>query len=140
MDLWRNNIIRNIIKKGTKLYSIIHPKCPKCQEGNLFFVSSAYNLKKMLEMPDNCLVCHEDFKIEPGFYTGALWISYPIVLIILIPLSLIQIIFLHISFIVSFIVSFIILMTLQPLIMRYSRAIWLNFFVTYENRPWKFIE
>ena len=84
-------------------------------------------------MPDNCPVCHEDFKVEPGFYTGALWISFPIVLIILLPFSLIQIMFLHISFVLSFIVSFIVLMILQPLIMRFSRAIWINFFVNYKK-------
>jgi hypothetical protein len=87
----------------------------------------------MLEMPDNCPVCHEDFTVEPGFYTGALWISYPIVLIILIPFSLIQIMLLHISFVSAFIVSFIVLMILQPQIMRFSRAIWINFFVTYNK-------
>lgn len=87
----------------------------------------------MLEMPDHCPVCHEDFKVEPGFYTGALWISYPIVLIILIPFSLIQIMLLHISFVSAFIVSFIVLMILQPPIMRFSRAIWINFFVNYKK-------
>jgi uncharacterized protein (DUF983 family) len=61
--------MKPIIKKGSKLYSIAHLKCPHCQEGNLFSVSNSYDLKHMLDMPDYCPVCHEDFKVEPGFYS-----------------------------------------------------------------------
>jgi uncharacterized protein (DUF983 family) len=31
-----------MLKKGTKLYSVLNHKCPRCQEGDLF-VSSAYS-------------------------------------------------------------------------------------------------
>lgn len=87
----------------------------------------------MLEMPDKCSVCGEDFNVEPGYYTGALWISYPIVITILIPFSILQILFFNISFIVAFFISLLSLLILQPLIMRFSRAIWINLFVQYEN-------
>jgi uncharacterized protein (DUF983 family) len=85
-------------------------------------------------MPDKCSVCGEDFNVEPGYYTGALWISYPIVIIILIPFSILQILLLNISFIVAFFISLSSLLILQPFIMRFSRAIWINLFVHYENR------
>ena len=91
----------------------------------------------MLDMPDNCPVCKEDFKVEPGYYTGALWISYPIVIFILIPFSLIQILCLNIPFVAAFFVSLFVLLALQPFIMRYSRAIWINFFVNYEVKTEK---
>lgn len=113
----------------------MHLKCPRCQEGNLFSVSNAFNLKRMLDMPGHCPVCHEDFKVEPGFYSGALWISYPIIVLLLIPLDLVQILYLDFSFVTAFLISLAILLVLQPLLMRYSRAIWINIFTSYESRP-----
>lgn len=124
--------MKPIIKKGSKLYSIAHLKCPCCQEGNLFSVSNSYDIKHMLDMPDHCPVCHEDFKVEPGFYSGALWISYPIVIFILIPLVLVQILCLGFSFVLAFFITLILLLVLQPLLMRYSRAIWINLFVSFK--------
>lgn len=116
--------------KGSKLYSITKLKCPKCQEGNLFLVSNAWNFKKMLDMPDRCPTCNQDFCIEPGFYSGALWVSFPIVviigLILLSPLLLYPDFF---NLIVS--LGVIIIFILQPIIMRWGRAAWINIFVHY---------
>ncbi len=120
------------INKGNKLYSIIHLKCPKCQEGNLFSVSNAYNFRKMLDMPSCCPVCKQDFEIEPGFYSGALWTSYPIVVAIILLLALLLIFYLEISLLWFFLTITVVLTILQPLIMRYSRAVWINLFVSYE--------
>ena len=45
------------MKEGTKLYSVTHLKCPKCQQGNLFSVPDSYHLGKVLDMPDKCPIC-----------------------------------------------------------------------------------
>ena len=121
-----------LIKKGTKLYSIVNLKCPRCHEGYLFSVPSAYNFKKMLDMPDRCPVCKQDFVIEPGFYSGALWMSYPIVIAIILLLGLLLLVLLEVSMTVFILVVFAVLSILQPLIMRYGRAVWINMFVSYD--------
>lgn len=119
------------IKKGTKLYSILKLKCPRCHEGNLFNVSNAWNLKKMLDMPNRCPVCRQDFKIELGFYSGALWASYPIV--VLMDLLLLSPLFFYPEYLVlNIIVMAVVSLLLQPLIMRLGRAIWINIFVNYD--------
>ena len=41
----------NPFRKGKKLYSIIHCKCPRCQKGNLFVNPNPYNLKMLDVMP-----------------------------------------------------------------------------------------
>lgn len=121
----------SVINKGSKGYSILHLKCPKCHEGNLFSVSNAWNPAKMLEMPDRCPVCKQDFIIEPGFYTGALWVSFPIVIVIgLILLS--PLLIYPDSFNTVLIIGGIIMFLLQPIIMRWGRAIWINIFVHYD--------
>ena len=122
------------VKKGDKLYSIAHLKCPRCQKGNLFTVANSYNLMKMLDMPDSCPVCKQDFVKEPGFYSGALWVSYPIVMGILILSGVVFHFVVKLSFYQVMIAAVVVLLALQPLIMRYSRAIWINFFVDYKKQ------
>lgn len=39
----------------------------------------------MLGMPENCSVCGQKYDIEYGFWIGAMWISYPIVVAIEMP-------------------------------------------------------
>ncbi len=119
-------------KKGNKLYSIVRLKCPRCQEGNLFVSKNPYDLKKMIAMPDNCSVCNQDFRIEPGFYSGALWVSYPIFVLLIIPLSAILIFYTQLFVGWVFLIIAIAVFGLQPLIMRISRAIWINVFVHYD--------
>jgi hypothetical protein len=116
--------------KGTKFYSIVKLKCPRCQEGNLFLVSNAWDLKKILDMPNRCPICHQDFRIEPGFYSGALWVSYPIVVIFTV--ILLYPLFIYPEFFVlDLSIMALVLIGLQPIIMRWGRAIWINIFVHY---------
>ena len=124
-----------MLKKGTKRYSIQKLKCPRCHEGDLFVNPTFFVYKKMLEMPDKCSVCGQDFVIEPGFYTAALWISYPILLIVIIPTIATGVIMKDTNFflrkIFPFIVLFIALM--MPALMRISRAILINLHVRYKE-------
>lgn len=84
-------------------------------------------------MPDKCPVCKQDFVKEPGFYSGALWVSYPIVMGILILTGVILYFLFKLSFYKVLVVAVGVLLILQPLIMRYSRAIWINLFVDYKK-------
>ena len=87
-----------------------------------------------LKMPEKCSHCHQDFKIEPGFYSAALWISYPIVLLVFIPMLFFGF-YLNATYKISpkllvpifVIVAFL----LQIPIMRVSRAILLHVTIRY---------
>lgn len=121
------------LKKGTRIYSILKLKCPRCQEGNLFISANAWKLKTLLDMPDRCPVCRQDFVIEPGFYTGALWTSYP--LVILSDLLVLTPLLFYPEYIIPIIVSMVLVsLLLQPIIMRLGRAIWINIFVKFDPR------
>jgi len=65
----------NILGKGTKLYSIFKMKCPQCQEGD-FFVSKPYDLKRAGDVHKKCAQCGLKYSKEPGFYYGAMYVSY----------------------------------------------------------------
>lgn len=49
--------------------------CPKCRNGHMFKYP-AWNWLKAYEMHTECSVCGLYFEIEPGFFWGAMYISY----------------------------------------------------------------
>ncbi len=64
-----------IFRKGSKLYSIFNFKCPKCHEASMF-KEPTFAFKDPFKMKDECEHCGENFMPEPGFYYGAMFISY----------------------------------------------------------------
>jgi len=109
---------------------------PRCQIGNLFKNSGFFVFTEILEMPDKCPHCKQDFKLEPGFYTAALWISYPIVLIIFIPLIILGFSLDSINGVFRYVYPLIVLFIffLQIPIMRISRAVLLNMTIDYTTK------
>ena len=61
--------------KGSKFYSIFLLKCPTCHDGRLF-ETGTFSFKRPFDMPKHCSSCGQDFMPEPGFYYGAMFISY----------------------------------------------------------------
>lgn len=64
-----------IFGKSSKLYSIFNLKCPKCSESDLF-ESGTFSFNKPFEMKPQCDHCGQNFMPEPGYYFGAMFISY----------------------------------------------------------------
>ena len=58
----------NIIK------SIWNYKCPRCRQGDMFVKPFTFN--NPLNMHDSCDHCGQRFTPEPGYYFGAMFISY----------------------------------------------------------------
>jgi hypothetical protein len=64
-----------MIHKGSKLYSVVHGVCPRCQEGKVFKYAPYKNLD-FVRMNGHCPVCNLEFEPEPDFYQGAMYVSY----------------------------------------------------------------
>ncbi len=64
-------------KKRSLLSSIFAMKCPRCREGDLF-ETGTFSFQKPLTMPHHCPKCGQVYMPEPGFYYGAMFISYAI--------------------------------------------------------------
>lgn len=62
-------------KKRSVLSSIWNMKCPSCREGNLF-EKGTFSFEKPFDMPKRCSCCNQNYMPEPGFYYGAMFISY----------------------------------------------------------------
>ncbi len=118
--------------KGTKLYSILFNKCPRCQKGNFFSVNNPYTLKRFDDMNPQCPCCGERFEREPGYYTGALYVSYAYYTALIVICFLVFEVLLEwdLSYFLSALISLIILLT--PPVFRLARLTWINFFITYD--------
>ena len=118
----------------TKLYSIVKNKCPHCHEGPFFNHNNPYNLTNFYKMDDSCKVCGEKFTREPGFFFGAMFISYALNVAWFVSAWVATIFLLpnveNLLLIASIIIGFGLLMA--PLTYRLSRLMWINFFVSYE--------
>lgn len=55
--------------------SIATCSCPQCREGKLFPVSQ-FSYRRLSEVNKTCEICGANLIPEPGFYDGAMYISY----------------------------------------------------------------
>ncbi len=104
-------------------------KCPQCQEGE-FFISHPYDLKNAGKTHLNCPKCGLDFRREPGFYFGALYVSYGLGVAMFVTIYLSFILFLP-SLSVWWPIVFIAIasMILGPYLFALSKVIWIHMFV-----------
>lgn len=115
--------------KPSKIYSVLFNKCPQCGEGDFFITKSAYNLRNFDKMNRHCPNCGADFVPEPGFYQGALYISYAFYVAFMVIYFLIFVNFFKV-YLDYFLISIIpILVILTPLFYRMARRSWLALFI-----------
>jgi hypothetical protein len=84
-------------------------------------------------MPDRCPNCGQDFIIEPGFYLGALWVSYPIVIALELIFIAISLFVFKQTLTVSFIVASLLLFLLSPVLIRVSRSLFIHINVGFKR-------
>ena len=59
----------------SKLYSIFALKCPTCHHGDLF-PTETFSFREPFAQYTHCPACGQTYFPEPGFYYGAMFISY----------------------------------------------------------------
>lgn len=63
--------------KTSQFLAVLNSKCPRCRRGKIFSGSLyGFNLQRTNE---TCSHCHMRFEIEPGFFYGAMYVSYAFV-------------------------------------------------------------
>jgi len=122
-----------MISKGSKLYSILHYKCPRCHTGDLF-VQKGWSYTRFSAMHDSCPCCKQAYEPEPGFYYGAMYVSYAITTAITISILAALYVLLDEITLAWFLGALVgALLLFFPFIFRMSRAIWINFFISYDK-------
>lgn len=111
------------------LLNIITCKCPNCGVSYVFKQQNPYNLNHLADMYDRCPNCDKSFQREPGFYFGAMYVSYGLTSAVAIVFAgVFGWIFKMDTLPLVGIIAFVILATF-PLIFRWSRMIWLAWFI-----------
>lgn len=120
------------ILKGTKLNSILTGKCPVCQNESMYKNSNPYILSETLKMHERCSHCDTKYKIEPSFFYGAMYVSYPVGIAFATAAFVITYFFFEATLVNTFIAIVGTMVVFMPVIMRLARNIWINFFMKYD--------
>lgn len=122
------------MKKGTKVYSVLKHKCPRCQEGNLFAQKGESQYNIFGYTPQFCKICGQSFILEPGFYYGSMYISYAMMVALALPQFLVYYLAFKCPFLTSFFITGIVQLFLTPFVYKTSRAFWINLFVSFDKQ------
>lgn len=107
--------------------ALMEGRCPRCRKGKLFYFSP-FNYFKFYKMREECSHCELKFEVEPGFFYGAMFLSYMMVVAVFIAeFTLFYLLGYIRSNLIYFAVPFSVVVLL-PLIFRGSRLLFLYWF------------
>ena len=115
------------------VYSTATNTCPHCHKGKVFENNNPYSFKNGLTMKDSCTECHLKYEREPGFFYGALYVSYALMSGIFIVWFIADLLWFHMDAVklMAIVVSSMII--LFSVVYRSARIVWLNFFFRYDK-------
>lgn len=122
-----------MFKKGTKINSIAFGLCPKCQSESMYVKRNPY-FGKLFKMHEQCSVCGTKYKIEPSFFYGAMYVSYALGVALAIAVFIISKMVFQYELLQSFFAIIAALILLMPLLIRLSRNIWINLFISFDQK------
>ena len=123
-----------MLKKGSKLYSILTGRCPRCHEESMYTETNPYRVGSLFKMHERCSHCNTKYKMEPSFFYGAMYVSYAVGIAFAVAAFVIAFLFIGTSLVNTFIAIVATLVVFMPVIIRLSRNIWINFFIKYDPK------
>ena len=102
-------------------------KCPECGQAHVFHKPK--NFLQIPEMKEECEVCHHHFEREPGYFIGAMYVSYGLTVFEGISVFVLaKFLFPGIGelVIIGMIISTVLVLSMKNF--RLSRMIWMNLF------------
>ena len=116
-----------------RILSLFLLRCPKCRKGK-FLKSHPYNLSDFNQVRKTCNRCKKIYRIEPGFFYGAMYVSYGLG----VGLSILVFLILHLLDLTSEIMTPLVTIMLSilvftPYINALSKVIWASIFIKYEK-------
>lgn len=115
------------------VYSTVANKCPRCHKGKVFENNNPYSFKNGLTMHDSCSECNLKYEREPGFFYGALYVSYALMSGIFIVWFLADLLWLHMEAVNLVIIVVSSMLLLFSVVYRTARIVWMNFFIRFNK-------
>jgi uncharacterized protein (DUF983 family) len=108
-------------KPRSPVLAIIARHCPRCRRGPVF--------RSHWVMNEDCPYCGLDFdRGEPGYFTGAMYVSYALAIPLIALLTLIEHLIVRTWSLFRLVVlASVICLPLVPWVWQYSRVIWIYF-------------
>ena len=122
-----------MIRKGMKLYSILFGACPKCHQESMYAEKNPYILSETLKINENCSHCGTKYRMEPSFFYGSMYVSYALGVAFSVAAFIVSYVIFEVSIAWAFTSIILTLIVLMPVIMRLSRNIWINLFMSYDK-------
>src|SRR3712207_3687569 len=120
-------------RKKSFLSAIINAKCPRCREGNMFPPGTLYT-RRFADMYPECSCCGQTFEPEPGYYYGAMYVSFGFSTGIFLTVLFILSLFVEeLTTMMVAVTVLVVVVGLLPVMFRLSRVLWINIFIRYEG-------
>ena len=119
--------------KGSKLYAIFTGVCPKCHKESMYVNPNPYKISQLFEMKTRCSHCNTKYQIEPSFFYGSMYVSYAVGIAFAVAAFVVSYLILESSLNMSIVAIIITLVLFYPVIVRWSRNIWINIFMKYDK-------
>ncbi|HEY6143187.1 MAG TPA: DUF983 domain-containing protein [Flavobacterium sp.] len=123
-----------MLKKGSKLNSILTGSCPRCQNESMYLDKNPLHFSKLIKMNERCSHCDLKYEIEPSFFYGAMYVSYALNVGLSIATFVVSYLIFESSIKTSFIAILVSNIVLFPFVLRWSRNIYINLFVSYDKK------
>lgn len=110
------------------ILSILKGKCPSCKKSKIFNSKESRLLFKIPTMNERCNKCNYKFEREPGFFFGAMFVSYALAAAEFITFSIIFYFILGMSLMATFFGVVLLAIIMSSINFRLSRIIWIYIF------------
>ena len=107
---WRSNGFK-------RLAAIFQQRCSRCLHGQVFAT--------LFRVHEQCPLCRLPFECEPGYFTGAMYLSYGVAIIVTAPVWLMMACLGRSLGEVLLVISLLLVLA-SPWLFRYARALWLH--------------
>ncbi|MBK6364757.1 MAG: DUF983 domain-containing protein [Saprospiraceae bacterium] len=118
------------MSKRSFIGNTIACKCPRCQQSDLFV--KPFSMSKPVDMPEKCPACGQLFIPEPGFYYGAMFLSYIVSGFLFLGIVGFLIIGFKMSVNAAMGILLLIAAALYFPLLRFSRSLWINIMIKYD--------
>jgi uncharacterized protein (DUF983 family) len=114
--------------------AIFSGRCPTCRKGDVFF--NPWYHWDFLATRDNCPVCNTAYQPEPGFFYGALYVSYSFNVATLVAVSLFLWVIFDPESAWTYVFAIVgVTIATIPLTTRMSRMLWMYLFGPFKYDP-----
>lgn len=111
----------------SQIIKMLSGKCPHCEKGQIFYENGNPFLFQIPKMHHHCPECEYRFEREPGYFFGAMYVSYAIAIAEMVAIFIISRLFVS-ELLYSFLLMTGISIFLMTFNYKYSRLIWMYIF------------